>query len=67
MPWRCVAAVLTNRSGDATQVTQDTQDELMNLMTIMYVVMQETLNDLEDMAVTYDKLRKSHECRERIY
>lgn len=31
----------------------------MNLMTIMYIVIQETLNDPEDMASTYGKLRES--------
>lgn len=48
------------RSGDVQgQYTspQEAQDELMNLMTIMYIAIQETLNDPEDMASTYGKLR----------
>ncbi|KAH7152394.1 hypothetical protein B0J13DRAFT_262415 [Dactylonectria estremocensis] len=35
---------------------QEAQDELMNLMTIMYIAIQETLNDPEDMSLTYGKL-----------
>lgn len=38
---------------------QEAQDELMNLMTILYIAIQETLNDPEDMASTYKKLRMS--------
>lgn len=48
------------RSGDFQQQgsQQEAQDELMNLMTIMYICIQETLNDPEDMASAYNKLRE---------
>jgi hypothetical protein len=47
-----------NRSGDIQQANaQDAQDELMNLLTIMYIAVQETLNDPEEMSLTYGKLR----------
>lgn len=49
-----------DRSGDPQGQhgnLQEGQDELMNLMTIMYIAIQETLNDPEDMAFTYGKLR----------
>ena len=45
-------------SGDQQGTSQEAQDELMNLMTIMYIVLQEALQDPEDMASPYDKLRK---------
>lgn len=51
-----------DRSGDTQGQhgnPQEAQDELMNLMTIMYIAIQETLNDPEDMASTYGKLRMS--------
>lgn len=50
-----------DRSGDAQNGSQgnpqETQDELMNLMTIVYIAVQEALNDPEDMASSYGKLR----------
>ena len=36
---------------------QEAQDELMNLMTIMYMMIQETLVDLEGMAEVASGLR----------
>ncbi|KJZ80566.1 hypothetical protein HIM_00416 [Hirsutella minnesotensis 3608] len=45
-------------SGDAQHQggTQEAQDEMMNLMTIMYITIQETLNDPDDMSLSYGKL-----------
>jgi len=56
-----VKLTINHRSGEPlgqhTSV-QEAQDELLNLMTIMYIAIQETLNDPEDMASTYGKLRE---------